>query len=692
MTFNVNSPGFSGDIIELLNKSFSEGDVFVEDMEVDEDDKDDNVSERSCDINNDVHNIDIVNNFVLQNDNNADVAQDDGDLAQDEDDLAQDEGDVAQDEDDVAQDEGDVTQDEFVREEHVSEDDIGNASSFIDTEQESLPGSINGSRKAAKKAYVNKSTRLSRKTPMKAKQKKISKAKLLRMKWDKEYAFVTESDSGPVSTIPISNCNYGRNLPMDLDVTSKPIDFFSLYFHTDLIEMICDETNLYAQSFPIQNQRKQKVWADTTTTEIKALLGVILNMGLHPLPDIKDYFSLSWVNKMPFFSDVFTRDRFLMLFWRLHFSHEQGSSRDLKIRNVVNTVEEKCRLFYTPSSFVSVDESTISFKGKVVFRVYNPDKPVKFGLKVFVISDALNGYIYSFCPYYGKSDSSEDELLKTTNTVLKLCDSLVKDPLNPPSGTHVYVDRYYNSPELAKELLKKRMFVTGTVMTNRKEMPTLSKPLNCGDLESRRNNDLGVVFWKDKRVVTMLTTKHKISRNEMTEKASKWPNKPPVLKPDAVLDYTKHMGGVDRADHVISSYQFMRRTKKWYRKLFFWLLEVSTINSYILYKSLQEDNNRPPMSHKQFRLRLVEDLVRDYVQQTRNFARRRPGRPQTDIQRLNGKLHVMGKAPKGSFRCHVCTKKKVRKETVYFCKTCDEKPYLHPETCFEVYHTQKVYF
>ncbi|XP_054257551.1 piggyBac transposable element-derived protein 4-like [Macrosteles quadrilineatus] len=664
MAYNVNSTSFSGDIIELLNKSFSEGDVAVDGMELDEDD---NISVRSCDVNNaniDGNDIDIVNGFVSENDKDADVPQD----------------------------ECNVVQVESISDEQVSEDDIGNASSFIDSEKESLHSSTNESTMASKKSFAKNSKKPSKKRSTEAQQPNLTKAKLLRMKWDKEYDFVTDSDSGPVSTIPIYNCNYGRNLPTEFDLTSKPIDFFSLYFHSNLIQLICDETNLYAQSLPIQNQRKQKVWADTTTTEIRALLGVVLNMGLHPLPDIKDYFSLSWVNKMPFFSDVFTRDRFLMLFWRLHFSHEQGSARDLKIRNIVNTIQEQCKLFYTPSSYVSVDESTISFKGKISFRVYNPDKPVKFGLKVFVLSDALNGYIYSFSPYYGKSDGNEDELLKTTNTVLQLCDSLVKDPLDPPSGHHVYVDRYYNSPELAKELLKKNMFVTGTVMNNRKEMPTLSKPLNCGDVEARRNKDLGVIYWKDKRVVTMLTTKHKISRNEMTEKPSKWPNKPPVLKPDVVLDYTKHMGGVDRADHVISSYQFMRRTKKWYRKLFFWLLEVSTINSYILYKSLQEDNNRVAMSHKQFRLSLVEDLVRDYVQETCNFTRRRPGRPKNDIQRLNGKLHVMGKSPKGSFRCHVCAKNKVRKETVYFCKTCDEKPYLHPDTCFEVYHTQKDYF
>jgi hypothetical protein len=45
-----------------------------------------------------------------------------------------------------------------------------------------------------------------------------------------------------------------------------------------------------------------------TLADIKAMLGVVINMGLHPMSDITDYFSQAWVNKMPFFSDVFPRD------------------------------------------------------------------------------------------------------------------------------------------------------------------------------------------------------------------------------------------------------------------------------------------------------------------------------------------------------------------------------------------------
>lgn len=40
--------------------------------------------------------------------------------------------------------------------------------------------------------------------------------------------------------------------------------------------------------------------------DLKALLGVVLNMGIHPKSAIKDYFSVKWAERMQFFGDVFS--------------------------------------------------------------------------------------------------------------------------------------------------------------------------------------------------------------------------------------------------------------------------------------------------------------------------------------------------------------------------------------------------
>ena len=55
-------------------------------------------------------------------------------------------------------------------------------------------------------------------------------------------------------------------------------------------------------------------------------------------------------------------------------------------------------------------------------------------------------------------------------------------------------------------------------------------------------------------------------------------------KPTVVADYNQYMLGVDKMDQLISYYSFLHKSIKWWRKVFFWILEVAAVNSYILYK------------------------------------------------------------------------------------------------------------
>ena len=57
-------------------------------------------------------------------------------------------------------------------------------------------------------------------------------------------------------------------------------------------------------------------------------------------------------------------------------------------------------------------------------------------------------------------------------------------------------------------------------------------------------------------------------------------------KPTVVADYNQFMLGVDKLDQLMAYYSFLHKSVKWWRKIFFWLLEVMVINSYIIYKEL----------------------------------------------------------------------------------------------------------
>jgi hypothetical protein len=115
------------------------------------------------------------------------------------------------------------------------------------------------------------------------------------------------------------------------------------------------------------------------------------------------------------------------------------------------------------------------------------------------------------------------------------------------------------------------------------------------DVLSFRKNDKLVLAWRDKCTVMILRIFHSGS-NEVTEVPSRYPNKLTTKKQNVVL--LNIWERLTRSDHYIASFQFMRRTRKLYRKMLFWLLEVSIVNSYLLHVLVQEQYSKRPMTHK----------------------------------------------------------------------------------------------
>ena len=54
--------------------------------------------------------------------------------------------------------------------------------------------------------------------------------------------------------------------------------------------------------------------------------------------------------------------------------------------------------------------------------------------------------------------------------------------------------------------------------------------------------------------------------------------------PEMVTDYNQHMGGVDLSDQHLSYYSLTtRRTLKWWKKVFWRLVDICIVNSWIIY-------------------------------------------------------------------------------------------------------------
>jgi hypothetical protein len=71
----------------------------------------------------------------------------------------------------------------------------------------------------------------------------------------------------------------------------EPMDYFSLFFNDELLNNIIVQTNRYARCKILELQISPisiwSRWSDVSVPEKKASLGLIINMGLMPLPDIR---------------------------------------------------------------------------------------------------------------------------------------------------------------------------------------------------------------------------------------------------------------------------------------------------------------------------------------------------------------------------------------------------------------------
>ena len=134
-----------------------------------------------------------------------------------------------------------------------------------------------------------------------------------------------------------------------------------------------------------------------TKEELRAFLSVILNMGIIPVPNMKYYWTKEHVGNIPFFRNIFRWERFLQIFSMLHLNENVSTNsnittRILKVSNFTDYIDGKFQEHFTSDREISV-ESVVKFKGKISFITYNPKKPTKWKIRIYVLSDARTGYI-----------------------------------------------------------------------------------------------------------------------------------------------------------------------------------------------------------------------------------------------------------------------------------------------------------
>jgi len=114
-------------------------------------------------------------------------------------------------------------------------------------------------------------------------------------------------------------------------------------------------------------------WRDTTTAEIKVFIALIMYQGIVRKPETHMYWTTDPMFATPYMSEVMSFNRFSLLVCCLHFVDNgvplSASDTDKalwKIRPFLELLISNFRSVYTPTEFVSMNESLMLWKVNVV--------------------------------------------------------------------------------------------------------------------------------------------------------------------------------------------------------------------------------------------------------------------------------------------------------------------------------------
>lgn len=207
------------------------------------------------------------------------------------------------------------------------------------------------------------------------------------------------------------------------------------------------------------------------------------------------------------------------------------------------------------------------------------------------------------------------------------------------------------------------------------------------------------VRWKDNKHVCLLSTfvaKQPTFAAKRYNRTLKKFDEAPV--PRCIKLYNIHMGGVDLLDSIIGKSRIIMRTKKWYMRIFYHLIDFSTSNAWFLY------NIHP--STKKTMLDFRKQLGTTLCKIGTRSSTRRVGRPSnqdviprklplaaprvtSDVRYDQiGHWPVMG--PKRLCKFEMCQKNKVRCQSRTYCSKCDVcLCFSNLQNCFRAYHTRE---
>ena len=470
---------------------------------------------------------------------------------------------------------------------------------------------------------------------------------------------------------------FGMKIREDIYKYLFAVNFFKLFFTEELVDKLCEFTNNYAREHRNDKPSLSLGWCDVTPSELYVYIALLFYMSIVKMPNIEAYWSTATLYHGTWARAFMSKIRYKQISGFLktsNFETEDANDKLTKVRFLHDYIRRKSMKLFQPREHVSIDERMVRNKGRFSYRQYIKDKPTKWGFKIWVIADALSGYTYDFEVYLGKAGTPPSKCGLGYDVVMRLMKSLFGQ------GYKLFLDNYYTSVRLFIDLRKYSITACGTISANRKGFPKNFKDIKVFNKESRgtmrwlRENNILFLQWRDNKSVSFISSMHnKANENTVctrrTKKDGKY-SRIEIQQPTLVNDYNKYMSGVDKSDQLIGKYESIRKTHKYWKTLFYHLLDIARVNSYILFQDWRSRNTDIPELKRSSRYAQL-DFTLELIKQLAGLTNDSNVPIHAPCLYMNHNVvPKWSNAARNCKRCYRLLKKEVRSKA--FCGTCQK--------------------
>ena len=428
----------------------------------------------------------------------------------------------------------------------------------------------------------------------------------------------------PVNPIPFTNQDFNKeslskHLPGFKDgIMPEPHQCYTFYHTQEMWDLGRRQTNKYpyflaasqvrppwlhpSMPWPPEWCKKPKKFTDELFKSC-TMTQYILGLKRLKRTELRSMFSNDLLYHEAWLKKLLSRRDFESFQRQLHYEDSvdpcgKGYGQDYRPNSVpkVGLLLELARrryLLIIVEDNMSYDEATAEYGGTMTFLKHLQSKYKPYdGVRIYCVNGSKTAYTNNFRVDLRDGVSIEDMMAETFAPFVD-------------KGYCMWGDNAFVSVSMLRKCRQWKINFAGTTRTTF-GFPSelIDESLDAGQWKWRMTSDgLFAAYWADVGFVKMMSNFHQPDEGLVYRRVSGMADRVERSAPLVGVEYNDKMGGTDLMDFMRGIYTTSRKSKKWWKCLYYWTLDTMMYNAFVLHKlcwSLLKPGRRYKWRYRKF--------------------------------------------------------------------------------------------